>query len=196
MLARADRSCPIWSAIDSDEAQLRPALRPAVAITDSERDQLWHSGVNVLQPFRTPQVKIRPRTLLPEAGVKETWRFLSSRRFALFVMGSIERGTRWVLFEQPGEDLWARVRAEVTTFLESLDDEGAFAGRSPLENYLVICDERINDTENVAAGKFQLIFGFALLRPSDFQTFLVTHEPGHSGVRAASVNRYALLEQS
>jgi uncharacterized protein len=196
MLARLDRSCPIWSAADSDEAQLRPALRPAIAIADSERDQLWHSGVNVLQPFRASQARIRPRTLMPETGIKETWRFASSRRFALFVMSSIERGTRWVLFEQPGEDLWARARAEVTTFLESLDDEGAFAGRSPLENYLVICDERINDTENIAAGKFQLIFGFALLRPGDFQTFLVTHEPGHSSVRAASVNRYALLEQS
>jgi phage tail sheath protein FI len=128
--------------------------------------------------------------------VKSEWRYLPGRRFALSVMRSIEEGTRWVLFEQQGPGLWARVRAEVIAFLESLEDEGAFAGRNAEENYFVICDERLNDSEQVAAGKFQLVFGFADTRPGDFQTFLVTQQPGHSGVRPASVNRYALLPQN
>jgi len=196
MLARIDRTCPIWSATDSEEAQMRPALRPATSVADTDRDQLLHAGINSLQPTRIPRTRINPRTLVPEAGVKNDWRYLSARRFALFVMGSIEHGTRWALYEQPGEALWTRMRAEVTAFLESLEDEGAFAGRSAEENYFVICDARINDTEHAAAGRIQLVFGFASSRPGDFQTFLVTHEPGRSGVRLASVNRYALLQQS
>jgi hypothetical protein len=56
----------------------------------------------------------------------------------------------------------------------------------------VICDERLNDPEHVAVGRFQLLFGFAASRPGEFQTWLVTHEPGASSVRAVSVNRYAL----
>ena len=60
----------------------------------------------------------------------------------------------------------------------------------------MICDERTNDDDQVAAGRFQLVFGFATSRPGDFQTFLVTHEPGDSSVRLASVNRYALLPQN
>jgi phage tail sheath protein FI len=143
-----------------------------------------------------PRTKVRLRTLIPEAAVKNEWRYLAARRFALFVMSSIERGTRWVLLEPPGAALRERVRSEVITFFESLEDEGAFAGRSAEENYFVICDERVNDTEHVAAGRFQLVFGFADSRAGDFQTFLVTHEPGHSGVRLASVNRYALLQQN
>jgi uncharacterized protein len=196
LMARLDRTCPIWSATDTEEAQMRPALRPASMVADTDRDQLLHAGVNLLQPARMPRAKIRLRTLIPEAAVKNEWRYLSARRFALFVMSSIERGTRWVLFEQPGTVLRERVRSEVIAFLESLEDEGAFAGRTAEENYFVICDERVNDTEHVAAGRFQLVFGFADSRPGDFQTFLVTHEPGHSGVRLASVNRYALLQQS
>jgi hypothetical protein len=196
LLARLDRTSPIWSPTDTEEAQMRPALRPATMVADSDRDRLLHAGVNLLQPSRMPRTRIKLRTLIPEAGVKNEWRYLCARRFALFVMSSIERGTRWVLFEQPGAALWERVRLEVTAFLESLEDEGAFAGRSAEENYFVVCDERVNDTEHVAAGRFQLVFGFADSRPGDFQTFLVSHQPGHSSARPASVNRYALLPQS
>jgi len=196
LLARIDRTCPIWAATDSEEAQMRPALRPSTSIADPDRDRLLHAGINSLQPTRIPRIKVHPRTLIPEAGVKNDWRYLSARRFALFVMGSIEQGTRWVLFEQPGEALWKRIRSEVVTFFESLEDEGAFAGKSAEENYFVICDERVNDVEHVAAGRVQLVFGFASSRPGDFQTFLVTHQPGQSNVRLASVNRYALLQQS
>jgi phage tail sheath protein FI len=196
LLARLDRTCPIWSAADSEEAQMRPALRPATTVLDADRDRLIHAGVNLLQPARVPRTRTSPRTLIAGAGVKSEWRYLSARRFALFVMSSIEAGTRWVLFEQPGATLWARVRAEVSAFFESLEDEGAFPGRSAEENYFVICDERLNDEDQVATGRFQLVFGFASSRPGDFQTFLVTHQPGHSSVRLASVNRYALLQQS
>jgi uncharacterized protein len=196
LLARVDRTCPIWSATDSEEAQLRPALRPATGVADSDRDRLLHAGVNLLQQTRSPRTTVNPRTLIPEAGVKNDWRYLVTRRFALFVMSSLEQGTRWVLFEQNGPVLWERVRAEVTAFFESLEDEGAFTGRTAEENYFVICDERVNDTEHVAMGRFQLVFGFASSRAGDFQTFLVTHEPGHSSVRLTSVNRYALLQQS
>lgn len=196
MLARLDRTCPIWSSADTEEAQMRPALRPAIPVLAAERASLLYAGVNLLQPARTPRVKINPRTLIPEAGVKNDWRYLSARRLALFVMSSIELGTRWVLFEQPGAALWARVRSEVRVFFESLEDEGAFPGRTAEENYFVICDERTNDDDQVATGRFQLVFGFATSRPGDFQTFLVTHRPGHSSVRLASVNRYALLQQN
>lgn len=196
LLARLDRTCPIWSATDTEEAQMRPALRPATVVADTDRDSLLHAGINLLQPSRMPRTRIKLRTLIPEAGVKNEWRYLSARRFALFVMSSVERGTRWVLFEQPGPVLWQRVRSEVVAFLESLEDEGAFAGRVAEENYFVICDDRVNDSEHAAAGRFQLVFGFADSRPGEFQTFLVTHRPGSSSVRPASVNRYALLPQS
>jgi hypothetical protein len=111
-------------------------------------------------------------------------------------MSSVEHGTRWVVHQEPGPALWARVRSQMTAFFQALEQEGAFVGRSAEENYFVICDQRLNAPEHVAAGRFQLLFGFATSRPGDFQTWLVTHEPGASSVRAASVNRYALPPQS
>lgn len=196
-LARADQSGPVWSPVESDEILLRPSLRPATSVTDLDRIRLVQAGVNLLQPARgSSRVPVSLRTRIPEAGVKSDWRYLAARRFALFVTASIERGTRWVVFEHAGPQLWSRACSQVIEFFEALENEGAFVGATAQENYFVICDERLNDAEFVAAGRFQLLFGFAASRPSDFQTFLVTHAPNGSSVRAASVNRYALPPQS
>ncbi|MGA2564268.1 MAG: hypothetical protein ABSF96_11960, partial [Steroidobacteraceae bacterium] len=62
--------------------------------------------------------------------------------------------------------------------------------------YFVVCDERLNDPAAVARGQLQLLFGFASSRAGEFETCLVTHQPAGSSVRAVSVNRYALPEQT
>jgi phage tail sheath protein FI len=132
--------------------------------------------------------------LLPEVGVKTDWRFLSARRFALFVISSIERGTCWVRFEHSGPPLWAQVRSQVTTFFDSLARDGAFGAGENRGHYFVICDERLNDAAAIACGQFQLLFGFATSRSTELQTFLVTHQPDSSVTRTVSVNRYALSQ--
>jgi phage tail sheath protein FI len=115
---------------------------------------------------------------------------------ALFLMSSIERGTNWVRLEHGGPPLWAQVRAQVIAFFESLARDGAFRTGLPAENYFVVCDERLNDAAAVASGQFQLLFGFAVSRPGEHQTCLVTHQPESSTARMVSVNRFALSRGS
>jgi len=201
LLARLDRTGPVWTECKKEEALLRPALRAATSATDLDHIRLAHGGVNLLQSARVASRAVPPphislRTLVPEATAKSDWRELGIRRLALFIMASVERGTRWAMHQEPGPALWARVRSQVIAFFEALEQEGAFVGRSAEENYFVICDARLNDAEHVAVGRFQLLFGFAASRPGEFQTWLVTHEPSASSVRAVSVNRYALPPQS
>jgi phage tail sheath protein FI len=201
LLARLDRSGPVWSEGKRQEALLRPALRAAAGATDLDHIRLSQQGVNLLQSARVaaravPPPRISLRTLMAEASARSDCRELAFRRLALFVMTSVERSTRWVVYEKSGPALWADVRSQMTSFFHALEEEGAFVGRSAEENYFVICDQRLNDAEHVAAGRFQLLFGFATSRPADFQTCLVTHEPGASSVRPVSVNRFALPLQS
>ena len=75
-------------------------------------------------------------------------------------------------------------------FLAALGEAGAFAGRDDEERYYVICDRRLNDQQG-APGRFALLFGFASLRPAEFQSFLITHTPTHSRVRPVSLNHLA-----
>ncbi len=37
MIARSDEAWPVWAAAEGEDAILRPGLRPATVVTDSER---------------------------------------------------------------------------------------------------------------------------------------------------------------
>jgi hypothetical protein len=199
MLARADEVRPVWSAAGHEEPMLRTGLRLAATVSEVDRIRLLQGGVNVLSSGRhggRGHAHESLCTLMPELAAKARVRMLGARRFALFLMRSIERGTRWVLFAHGGPPIWEQVCSQVTAFLEGLERDGAFAGRSAAENYFIVCDERLNEPAAVARGQLQLLFGFAVSRAGDFETSLVTHQSAGSSVRAVSVNRDALARHT
>jgi uncharacterized protein len=192
MIARCDEKWPVWAAAEGDDAILRPGLRPAWAIHNSDRARLVNAGINLLQSVRiAPKFAASPRTLAAGAAAVSDWRFLSARRLALFVMTSIERGTRWMLFERNVAATWLMAKAQVEAFLDSLYAEGAFAGGTGEASYFVVCDDRINNEETIRAGKINLAFGFAATKAGNYHAFLVTHQAGSSRARPISVNRFA-----
>jgi uncharacterized protein len=196
MIARSDEIWPVWAAAESEDAILRPGLRPAVPVSDAERARLSQAGVNTLLSVRGgTRSGLSPRTLAAGGSGASDWKYLSARRLALFVAASIEQGTRWVLLEHNGPATWERARAQVDSFLAALAAQGAFAGADAEETYFVIADERVNRPHTLAEGKFNLLFGFATSKPGEFDTWLVTHRAGASRVRPVSVNRSATSRQ-
>ena len=192
MIARCDESWPVWAAAEGDDAILRPGLRPAWPVQNADRARLVNAGMNLLQSVRiAPKLAASPRTLASGSAAVSDWRYLSARRLALFIMTSIERGTRWMLFERNAQSTWLLAKAQVEAFLDSLYAEGAFAGRTGEHSYFVVCDERINNEESQRLGKINLAFGFAASKPGEYHAFIVTHEPGGSRARPITVNRFA-----
>lgn len=190
LLARADESSPVWAAAAGDELALRGSLRPQLTLESWQRAQLAHHGINALQTQLADRLpSCGPRTLVPELAQRSDWRHLSVRRLGLFIAACIEQGTRWALLEHNAPPLWAQVTAQVEEFLAALDADGAFVGDAAAESYFVICDERLNGGESALPGCFRLLFGFAAVRPGQFQTSLLTHRPGGSEMHAVSVNR-------
>jgi phage tail sheath protein FI len=196
MIARSDETWPVWAAAESEEAVLRPGLRPAVPVCEADRVRLAQAGVNTLVSVRgAARGGSSPRTLAAGGRGTSDWKYLSARRLALFVAASVEQGTRWVLLEHNGPATWERAQAEVETFLDELAAHGAFAGTAAEETHFVIADERVNRPQTLAEGKFNLLFGFATSKPGEFDTWLVTHRAGASRVRPVSVNRSATSRQ-
>jgi uncharacterized protein len=190
MMAHADGVCPVWGAAAGDEALLRAPLRLSVAVSELERDRLGRMGVNTLRSARAmPAPTHSPRTLVTELSAKSDLRFLSVRRLGQYVTASIVRGTPWALLQPPGPQLWALLRAQVEAFLESVAQQGALVGDSPEDSYFVICDERINGIAGLQSSELHLLFGFAALRPGEFQAYLISHRAAGSSVRQVSVNR-------
>ena len=196
MIARSDESWPVWTAAENEEAILRPGLRPAAPVSDTDRARLAHAGVNTLLAVRAGvHGGVSPRTLAAGGSGASDWKYLSARRLALFIAASVEQGTRWVLLEHNGPATWERARAQVESFLDELALLGAFAGVAADESHFVIADERVNRPQTLAEGKFNLLFGFATSKPGEFDTWLVTHRAGASRVRPVSVNRSATSRQ-
>jgi len=192
MIARSDETCPVWSAAESEEAFLRPGLRPAAVVSELERVRLSQAGVNTLVSSRSnARQSLSPRMLTAGGCGASDWKYLSARRLALFIASSVEQGTRWVLLEPNIPSTWERARALVDGFLAELAAEGAFIGTEPDESHFAIADDRVNRDQTVAAGKFNLLYGFATSKPGEFDTWMVTHQAAASRVRPVSVNRLA-----
>lgn len=197
IIARGDEACPVWSAAEGEEPLLRPGYRPALPVSEAERQRLAKAGINTLQTVRSStRTHLSACTLA--AGLSScapVWKYLSARRLALFIMSSIERGTRWMVFRRNAPDVWDHAKEQVEVFLESLAQDGAFAGANPDESYFVICDERVNPPKAIADGTVNLLFGFAITKPGDFHTCMVTHRPEGSRVRPVAVNRMITSQQ-
>ncbi len=169
------------------EPMLRSSAKLAREVNSSDRWLLAAMGVNVLQSVRNPDREWPAlRTLACGASASSDWSYLAQRRFALFVINAIERGTRWCAGLPNAASTWVRVSRQISTFLSELRSAGAFASVPAEQAFLVICDERINDE----ADGINILVQFAATHAGAYHSFMLTHRPGGATVRPVMVNRF------
>lgn len=152
-------------------------------------------GVNTLQAVRSvARIGVKPRTLAAGAAGAQDWQNLAARRLALFIVNSIERGTRWVLTAPPQIDVAETVTAQTRIFFEQLHEAGAFAGRRMEEAFFVVCERRPDPDGNAGSDEFQLLIGFAATRRMEFHSFRISHSASGSKVQPVSLDRANLAE--
>ncbi len=195
MRARADESSPVWGSAKLEDAVLRPGYRPTCLVAEDCRARLAMRGVNTLQVGRSVgRIGAKPRTLARGAAGAADWQNLSARRLALFIVNSIERGTRWVSSANPQTDLAEAVSTQTRIFFEQIYEAGAFPGRRIEEAFFVICDRRFNSPGAARTGEFRFLIGFAAARGTDFHAYRISHSPLDSSVQSVSLNRGNLAE--
>jgi len=188
-LSRASEHWPVWTAACGEEAMVRPGLRPSCPVDDEQRARLAAVGVNTVQAVRRPgRDATKAVTLAGPGAVSADWRSLAAKRLALLVVNSIERGTRWTVFEPSEPATWRRVAAQLREFLGGLEERGAFAEREPGDRWFVICDERVNRDRHREQGIVNLMFGIPAQRAGGFHAWLVSHRAGGSRVQTVSPN--------
>jgi phage tail sheath protein FI len=166
--ARTDAERGVWKAPAGIDAGLRNASLP-VKLTDLENGALNPLGVNVLRSFPVyGNVSWGARTLEGSDQQASEWKYISVRRTALFIEESLFQALKWVVFEPNDEPLWAQIRLNVGAFMQGLFRQGAFAGRSPREAYLVKCDAETTTRDDVNLGIVNILVGFAPLKPAEF----------------------------
>jgi uncharacterized protein len=169
LFASTDASRGVWKAPAGTEARLRSVQALDYLLTDRENGVLNPLGVNALRNFPVfGNVSWGARTLAGADIQASEWKYIPVRRLALFLEESLYRGTKWVVFEPNDEPLWAQIRLNLTSFMQSLFRQGAFQGKTPQEAYLVKCDSETTTQDDINRGIVNILVGFAPLKPAEF----------------------------
>ena len=193
-IARLDEQRTPWAGGPDDELLLRLGTRPARVLTDLERQRLVAHGVNPLQALRSASPRSLPlKTLAGGAAESAEGALLTVQRRRLLIMNSIEIGTRWALFDAPERGVWRKLERQVQSFLQPLADAGLFGGSGEPGAFQVVCDERLNGPDEVAAGRINLLVSLRTARPGAYWSCVVTHSRDGGRVRPV---RSAVLPSS
>lgn len=169
LYARTDSERGVWKAPAGTEAVLRGVQQLDAPLTDPQNGVLNPLGVNALRSFPVyGSVAWGARTLVGSDQQASDWKYIPVRRLFLFLEESLFRGTKWVVFEPNGPELWGQIRLSISTFLHTLFRQGAFFGTSPREAYFVKCDEETTPAADRDRGIVNILVGVAPLKPVEF----------------------------
>lgn len=161
---------------------IRGALGVTYAVTQEEQAQLNPAGVNVIRVFDREGINVwGARTVAPPGN---EWRYLNVRRLFSMIEKSIERSTRWTVFEPNDEPLWKSIRRDVRAFLMLLWRQGALMGATPEEAFFVQCDRETNPAEVIDAGMVVTVIGAAPVKPAEFVIFRISQSAAGADVEA------------
>ena len=190
MLARCDETSPVWLQTEREDPILRPGFRPACLVGEDRRMRLASLGVNTVQAIRsTGRMSVRGRTLAAGNTANADWRYLPARRLALFILNSIECGTRWIAAGRSPADVAETLISQVRAFLEGLCEAGAFGSRRADDAFFVICDQRVNASWSQDSGEVQFVIGFAASREHEFHCFRISQSAAGGKIQPVSLNR-------
>jgi phage tail sheath protein FI len=138
----------------------------------SEIAALTAGAVNPLRDLRAAGRGVRvwsARTLDPDLERRS----LPVQRLKIFLEVSIARSLSWVSGECNGEELWARVREAVGSFLLRQWQEGRLQGRAPDEAFFVRCDRSTMTQQDLDEGRLVCLIAVAPVRPAEFVIFRI-----------------------
>lgn len=192
LLSRVDESRPVWEAgLPEPELVVRPGVRLQVELSEVERWRMANHGINCLHyTRRVAPVQLLRRTLAGGVNASIDWAYLTPRRLALHITGTLERSTRWVLLASPSRSMWARVVRQVTEFMRGLAAIGAFPAARRGQEFFVVCDSRVNAPRIDAPPEINILVGYAAAQPDQYHCFMITHRVDGSRTRTVAVNRY------
>jgi hypothetical protein len=182
VIARTDAQSGVWKEPAGINATLAGVSQLSSILTDQENGELNPVAINALRTFAPGgPVVWGARTLQGADSAASQWKYIATRRLALFIEVSISRSLQWVVFEPNNESLWAQIRLSVGSFLQTLFRQGAFQGSTPNQAYFVKCDNQTTTAAAQNAGIVNIQVGFAPLKPAEFIVLQIQQSAGTPG---------------
>jgi hypothetical protein len=169
LYAQTDAQRGVWKAPAGLSALFNGISGLSVPLTDAENGSLNPLGINCLRSFPgVGPVVWGARTLRGGDQFADEYKYIPVRRTALFIEESLYEGLKWAVFEPNADPLWAEIRLNVGSFMQTLFRQGAFQGTTPQDAYFVRCDSSTNPQSQIDLGIVTVVVGFAPLKPAEF----------------------------
>lgn len=142
-------------------------------MNSAEQNLLNPEGINALRRFQGREVRVwGARTLGNAAQSKH----VHCRRLLDQLQRSLQRGTRWVAFENHGERVYTRVVHQVEAFLQQRWHSGALLGSKPEQAFFVRCDRSTMTADDIAQGRLVCLVGAAVAKPAEFVVLRIVQQ--------------------
>jgi phage tail sheath protein FI len=182
----------IYSAVDNSRGvwkspanvSVTAVIKPTIVFTNLEQDQMnvdatAGKSVNAIRPFIGKGTLVwGARTL---AGNDNEWRYISVRRFFIFVEESVKKATEQFVFEPNDANTWVKVQAMIENFLTVLWRQGALQGIKPEHAFYVAVGLGKTMTPlDILEGRMIIEIGMAAVRPAEFIILKFSHKMAES----------------
>lgn len=180
--AKSDSANGVWTAPAGINATLNGVQNMTYQLSDAENGVLNPLGLNCFRTFPIyGAVLWGARTVMGADAMANQWKYVPVRRMALFLESSLYQGTQWVVFQPNDERLWASIRLNVGSFMQTLFLQGAFQGQTPDQAYFVKCDSETTTQTDIDNGVVNILVGFAPLEPAEFVVIQIEQLTGQAG---------------
>ena len=156
---------------------------PNGIMTDPQQGILNQNAIDCLRQFPgigTVVFGARTTAGADANTAQQQWKYVAVRRMALFIEQTLYANLTWAVFEGNATPLWNALTQEVTAFMLSLFRQGAFAGSTPSQAFVVQCDSTTTTPADVANGMVNILVGFAPLVPAEFVVVQIAQLAGQA----------------
>jgi hypothetical protein len=150
-------------------------------LTDAENGLLNKEGINCIRSFGSGPVVWGARTMRGSDQLSDEYQYVPVRRLADYIEETLQRNTRWAVFEPNDDPLWTNLRLTVNNFMRDLFRQGAFAGSGAADAFFVLCDSSTTTQEDIDAGIVNIVVGYAPLKPAEFVVLYLQQMAGGAG---------------
>jgi phage tail sheath protein FI len=178
IMSRIDSNRGVWKASAGLEANVLGVSGVDIDMSDGDNGALNPLGVNAIRKFPDGIVLWGARTLAGDDRFASEYKYFPVRRMSNFLQLSLLDALGWVVFEPNDEPLWAQIRLNVGSFMNTLFRRGAFQGSKPSDAYFVRCDSETTTQDDRNNGIVNIWVGFAPLKPAEFVVVTIQQMAG------------------
>jgi hypothetical protein len=164
--ARTDHTFGVQKPPANEELEF--AADTVLSISDLQQESLNDLRVNCLRSLPGRGIRVWGARSLSTGA---QWKFIHTRRLMSMTEESIDKSTRWTVFELNNEALRRTLVHSLNVFLEGIWRRGGLKGTTTAQAYYVRCDETNNPQPVIDQGQLICQVGIAVAAPMEFLVF-------------------------